>query len=262
MNTAIFKEPVKSAIRIRKLNVDGDRQADLTVHGGPDKAVYAYPAEHYEYWRTRIREIPRAWGAFGENLTTRNVLEKDLNIGDQVRVGTALLQVAQPRMPCYKLQVRFNREDMTKLFALSGRSGFYFSVIEEGDVKVGDAIEVVKHEEHKVSVADIYELYFGKTIDWELLKSFASACADRGIAIHAGQPDEHATSLRTRTARCESNQQTSVAIASTPGPSIWEAASRKVYSERGSDVCLIPRVFSLLSAPLEQIARPNAIFCI
>jgi len=170
VNTAIFKTPVEGSIAVRRLNLDGDRQADLTVHGGPDKAVYAYPIEHYEYWRTRVPETPTTLGAFGENLTTRDLLEKDLHIGDQVRVGTALLQVAQPRMPCYKLQVRFDRADMTKLFTLSGRSGVYFSVLEEGEVKAGDAIEVVKRDEHKVSIADVYGLYFGRTIDPELLK--------------------------------------------------------------------------------------------
>ena len=132
VSTAIFKEPVEGTIPVRKLNLDGDRQADLTVHGGPDKALYSYPLEHYEYWRMQVPEMPATLGAFGENLTTRGVLEKDLKIGDQVRVGSALLQVSQPRVPCYKLQVRFDREDMTKLFALSRRSGFYFSVMEEG----------------------------------------------------------------------------------------------------------------------------------
>jgi MOSC domain-containing protein YiiM len=170
VSTAIFKEPVEGAITARKLNLDGDRQADLTVHGGPDKAVYAYPVEHYGYWRMQLPEMPATWGAFGENLTTGGVLEKDLNIGDQVRIGAALLQVSQPRMPCYKLQVRFDRDDMTRLFALSRRSGFYFSVIEEGEVKAGDAIEVVKRDEHGVSVADVNGLYFDRTIDPMLVK--------------------------------------------------------------------------------------------
>jgi MOSC domain-containing protein YiiM len=140
------------------------------VHGGPDKAVYAYPVEHYEYWRMQVPEMPATLGAFGENLTTRGVLEKDLHIGDQVRVGSALLQVSQPRMPCYKLQVRFDREDMTKLFALSRRSGFYLSVIEEGKVKAGDAIEVVERDKHRVSIADVNGLYFDRPIDRELAK--------------------------------------------------------------------------------------------
>lgn len=170
VSTAIFKEPVAGAITIRKLNLDGDRQADLTVHGGPYKAVYAYPLEHYEYWWMQVPETPAALGAFGENLTTRGVLEKDLNIGDQVRVGSALLQVSQPRMPCYKLQIRFDREDMTRLFALSRRSGFYFSVMEEGEVKAGDALEVVKRDVHGVSVAEVNGLYFDRPTDRELVK--------------------------------------------------------------------------------------------
>jgi MOSC domain-containing protein YiiM len=170
VSTAIFKEPVDGAIRLRKLNLDGDRQADLTVHGGPDKAVYVYPVEHYDYWRMRVPETPGTMGAFGENLTTRSVLESELNIGDQVRVGTTLLRVTQPRMPCYKLQVRFDRDDMTKLFVQSRRSGIYFSVIDEGEVKAGDAIELVKRDEQGISIADMYKLYFDRTIDRELLK--------------------------------------------------------------------------------------------
>lgn len=169
VHTAIFKAPVESTIPIRKLNLDGDRQADLTVHGGPDKAVYAYPIEHYDYWREKLPELPPGLGIFGENLTTRGVLENALNIGDEVRVGTALLRAAQPRMPCYKLQVRFDREDMTKLFAMSLRSGFYFSVVEEGEVKAEDPIEVVHRDEHRVSVAEINSLYYAKKIDVDLL---------------------------------------------------------------------------------------------
>jgi len=116
-----------------------------------------------------LPQMPATLGAFGENLTTRGVLEKDLNIGDQVRIGTALLQVSQPRMPCYKLQVRFDRDDMTKLFAVSRRSGFYLSVIEEGEVKAGDAIEIVKRDEHGVSVADVNGMYYARKIDRDLM---------------------------------------------------------------------------------------------
>ena len=167
--TAIFKDPVQGIIPLRSLNLDGDRQADLVVHGGPDKAVYGYPLEHYEYWRAQLPQVPATLGAFGENLTTRGVLEKDFNIGDHVRIGTALLQVSQPRMPCYKLQVRFDRDDMTKLLAVSRRSGFYFSVIEEGEVKAGDAIEIVKRDEHGVSVADVNGMYYARKIDRDLM---------------------------------------------------------------------------------------------
>ncbi|MGA8877142.1 MAG: MOSC domain-containing protein [Candidatus Korobacteraceae bacterium] len=139
-------------------------------NGNPELVPQSYPLEHYEYWRMQVPEMPATLGAFGENLTTRGVLEKHLHIGDQVRVGSALLRVSQPRMPCYKLQVRFDREDMTRLFALSRRSGFYFSVIEEGEVKAGDAIEVVERDKHRVSIADVNGLYFDRPIDRELVK--------------------------------------------------------------------------------------------
>jgi MOSC domain-containing protein YiiM len=170
VSTAIFKEPVEGTIPVRKLNLDGDRQADLTVHGGPDKAVYGYPLEHYDYWRQQLTRTSLPLGAFGENLTTRGLLETDLCIGDHVRVGTASLQVAQPRMPCYKLQVRFDREDMTKLFVLSRRSGFYFSVLEEGAIKAGDSMEIIKRDDDPMSVAEVNQLYYARTIDEELVE--------------------------------------------------------------------------------------------
>src|SRR5215470_14852392 len=132
VRTAIFKEPVAGAVAIRELNLAGDQQADLSVHGGSDKAVYAYPAEHYEYWRKQLPDVSLSWGAFGENLTTDALWEDTLCVGDLLRVGSAVLQITQPRMPCYKLALRFNRDDMIKRFLLSGRSGFYFSVIEQG----------------------------------------------------------------------------------------------------------------------------------
>ncbi len=169
VSTAIFKDPIEGTIPIRALNLDGDQQADLTVHGGPSKAVYGYPVEHYEYWRAQLPQMPSSFGAFGENLTTEGLLEKDLCIGDHLRVGTAVLQVAQPRMPCYKLQVRFDRDDMTKLFALSLRSGFYFSVIDEGQVKAGDEIEVLERDAHGVSVAEVNGLYYARRLDRDLM---------------------------------------------------------------------------------------------
>jgi MOSC domain-containing protein YiiM len=190
ITTAIFKYPVSGNIRVRKLNLEGDQQADLVVHGGPDKAVYGYPVEHYEYWRNLLPEMPSGIGIFGENLTTQDVTEQDLNIGDQVRVGSALLQVAQPRMPCHKLQVRFDREDMTKLFARSLRSGFYFSVIEEGEVQAGDDITVVHRDKNGVSVAEVNGLYYTRNIDRDLL--------DRALRV-PGLTHESRSMLLSRT---------------------------------------------------------------
>src|SRR5437667_3505609 len=114
--TGIFKDPVQGSVRIRKLNLDGDRQADLTVHGGAEKAVYAYPAVHYEYWRHELPEETLSWGKFGENLTTEGLIENELCIGDRLRVGSALLVVTQPRLPCHKLVLKFGRDDMVKRF--------------------------------------------------------------------------------------------------------------------------------------------------
>jgi MOSC domain-containing protein YiiM len=139
------------------------------VHGGRFKAVYAYPAEHYAWWHRILPEADLAWGAFGENLTTAGLLETGLHIGDQLRVGTALLRVTQPRSPCYKLTIRFGRDDMVKRFAESQTSGFYFAVLEEGTLQAGDAISIVERDPAAVSVADINRLYYKQSQDPALL---------------------------------------------------------------------------------------------
>jgi MOSC domain-containing protein YiiM len=157
--TSIWKRPVSGRARVDRLNIAGDQQADLVVHGGPEKAVYAYPSEHYEYW---TRELPGAdlpWGSFGENFTTEGLLEQALAIGDRLRVGSAEFLVTQPRMPCFKLGIRFSRDDMVKRFLQSGRSGFYLAVLRQGEVGAGDPIEVTQREAHGITVADIVALY-------------------------------------------------------------------------------------------------------
>ena len=159
VSTGIFKSPVEGPIELKQLNLCGDRQADLSVHGGPYKAVYAYPSEHYSYWRQQLPQADLPWGAFGENLTTEGLFEDSLYIGDQLRIGTALLQVTQPRVPCYKITIRFDRDDMIKRFIKSNTSGFYFSVVEEGQLAAGDKIEIVHRDPAAVSVADINHLY-------------------------------------------------------------------------------------------------------
>ena len=170
VQTAIFKEPVAGAVAIRELNLDGDQQADLTVHGGLEKAVYAYPAEHYQYWREQLSDASLSWGAFGENLTISGLREDAVHIGDLLKVGCAVLRVTQPRMPCYKLQLRFNRDDMIKRFLVSGRSGFYFSVTNPGDVAAGSRVEILDRDPGGVTVADIVSLYLGQKRDLELLQ--------------------------------------------------------------------------------------------
>lgn len=169
VQTGIFKDPVDRSVKIKKLNLAGDQQADLTVHGGAEKAVYAYPAEHYEYWRKKLPDVPFSWGKFGENLTTEGLTENTLCIGDRLKVGAAILMVTQPRMPCYKLALRFDREDLIKRFLASQRSGFYLSVIEEGEVYAGSKVEILSRDPHRVAVADIARLYLGQARDPELL---------------------------------------------------------------------------------------------
>ncbi len=169
VTTGIFKGPVEGHIMVRRLNLDGDRQADLSVHGGPDKAVYAYPAEHYDYWRGELPDMNLPWGMFGENLTTEGLLEDKVNVGDRFQIGSAVLMVTQPRMPCYKLGLKFERDDIVKRFLRSRHTGFYFSVIEEGKVGASDAIEFVSRDENKVTVADITRLYVSERNNLEML---------------------------------------------------------------------------------------------
>jgi len=164
IRTGIFKDPVAGRIRVNALNIEGDQQADLTVHGGPNKALYAYPAEHYHYWRKELPDMKLSWGAFGENLTTEGLLEKELNIGDRLWAGSVELIVTEPRLPCYKLGFKFNRNDMAKRFLKSRRTGFYFAVSREGEIAPGDDFHFLGRDKSGVSVADITRLYaFDKT---------------------------------------------------------------------------------------------------
>lgn len=155
--TGIFKEPTPGVVPVHKLGLAGDKQADLRVHGGPRKAVYAYPAEHYAYWTDLLGMPELPWGMFGENLTVEGLHEESVSIGDLYRAGTALLEVTQPREPCYKLALKFGRPDMVKRFAASGRSGFYFSVREEGELQTGDAIELVERGRFGRSIARTFQ---------------------------------------------------------------------------------------------------------
>lgn len=159
VTTAIFKQPVSERVMMRSLSIEGDQQADLTVHGGTDKAVYAYPAEHYPYWQQQLPNEALPWGAFGENLTIEGLLETTVNIGDRFRIGSAEVMVTQPRFPCFKLNLKFGRDDMVKRFLHSRLSGIYLSVVQEGEIGIGDAIELSHRDEHNVTVADIVQIY-------------------------------------------------------------------------------------------------------
>ena len=159
VTTGIFKEPVTGRVPVRALNVDGDRQADLRVHGGPDKAVYAYPSEFYELWRRERPELDFAWGRFGENLTTEGVLDDEVSVGDRFRVGTAELVVTQPRLPCFKLGIRMGRDRFVTEFLERGLLGFYLSVVREGEVEAGDSIVELARDPRGFRVTEVARLF-------------------------------------------------------------------------------------------------------
>jgi len=176
INTGIFKKPVSGRVALRALNLEGDQQADLSVHGGPYKAVYAYPSEHYGYWRRDLPNVELPWGTFGENLTTEGLGEDELHIGDRFRVGSATVMVRQPRMPCYKLAAKFQRDDLIERFLRSGRSGFYFSVEQEGEVGQGDSLELISRDHDGITIAEMNRLFVGEKYNRDLLqKAIATA---------------------------------------------------------------------------------------
>jgi MOSC domain-containing protein YiiM len=165
VTTGIYKEPVEGRVALRKLNLDGDRQADLTVHGGEYKAVYCYPLAHYDYWKKELpgRELPM--GMFGENFTTDGLLEDSVHLGDRFSVGSAEVVVTQPRLPCYKLGIKFQSDDMVRRFLASERTGFYLAVARAGEVGAGDEIRAVSRDADAVPVSEITRLYVAKRWD-------------------------------------------------------------------------------------------------
>jgi MOSC domain-containing protein YiiM len=170
VRTSIWKYPLQGRIHVSTLNLDGDEQSDLSVHGGIDKAVYLYPSEHYSYWRTQLSDVELPWGTFGENFTSEGILEDQIKIGDRIRVGSAEFMVTQPRMPCFKLGIRFDRRDMVKRFLASKRTGLYLAVVREGEVENGDAIEFTEKQETGVTITDIVNLYSTDSQNQDLLR--------------------------------------------------------------------------------------------
>lgn len=168
--TGIFKNPVSGRVTLRGTNLDGDRQADLSVHGGPNKAVYAYPSEHYEFWKKKLPGHDFSWGAFGENFTTEGLLETKVSVGDRYRVGSAVVKVTTPRLPCYKLAAKFQPDEIIDPFIRSGFCGFYFSVVEEGEVGEGDEFHFLGGETPTVTILEAYRLYLPAAHDVKLLE--------------------------------------------------------------------------------------------
>lgn len=177
INTGIFKQQVTGPVALRTLNLDGDRQADLSVHGGPFKAVYAYPSEHYAFWRKELNHSHLPWGIFGENFTTEGLVEDDLHIGDQFEVGSAVVMVRQPRVPCYKLAAKFQRDDIIERFLLSGRSGFYFSVAKEGVVTAEDSFQRIASAEDAITISEMNSLYVRDKYNRDLIQKAINTVA-------------------------------------------------------------------------------------
>jgi MOSC domain-containing protein YiiM len=192
VTTGIFKSPTAARIRLRKLNLDGDRQADLTVHGGEHKAVYCYPAEHYAYWKKRLpgRDLP--FGAFGENFTTEGMLEENVRVGDRFAINDAEVVVTQPRLPCYKLGIRFKSDDMVKKFLASRRIGFYVAVTREGEIAIFDEIVPVTQNAIGVSIADFLRLFLAKKF------TRADATAIRQLSELPAVPEDWKSYFRDR----------------------------------------------------------------
>ena len=179
VTTGIFKEPVAGRVALRKLNLDGDRLADLSVHGGEYKAVYCYSLAHYDYWNKELRGQELPMGMFGENFTLDGgqdgLMEESIYLGDRFSVGTAEVVVTQPRLPCYKLGIRFKSDDIVKRFLASGRTGFYLAVVREGDVGAGDEMKVMAQEANAVAVSEITHLYVVKRYGEEEIRAIRRA---------------------------------------------------------------------------------------
>jgi len=167
VTTSIYKEPVEGRVALRTLNLDGDRQADLSVHGGKDKAVYCYPIEHYDYWIAELTGHELLMGAFGEDFTVDGLDESAVHIGDRFSVGSAEVVVTQPRLPCYKLGIKFGSDDMVERFLYSRRTGFYLAVTHEGDVGAGDEMLILSRDPNSVPVSEITRLHLTNKYDVE-----------------------------------------------------------------------------------------------
>ena len=169
VRTGIFKSAVAGRVKVNELNLEGDRQADLRYHGGWSKAVYAYPHEHYDFWRATLPALDYPFGAFGENLSTTGILENEICIGDKLEIGSARFIVTEPRFPCYKLGIRFDLPEIVLSFYLSGRYGFYLAVEKQGEIEAGAPIEIVHRDENRVSIGDIIRLKNDLSKDKDLI---------------------------------------------------------------------------------------------
>lgn len=169
VTTGFYKQPIHGEVSVGELGVAGDAQADLTVHGGFDKAVYFYPREHYPLWEQILESSDLSPGSFGENITSEGITEAELHVGDVLRIGTVILQVLQPRSPCYKLQLKFGRADMVAQFVKLGLPGWYASVLQSGQFSAGDPIEVISEAPERITILEIWRYSLVSNPDAETL---------------------------------------------------------------------------------------------
>lgn len=175
--TAIFKVPVSDRVMVRRLNIDGDSQGSPGIHGGPDMAVYAFGHENYAHWARDLGRDDLEYGAFGENLTVTSMREEDIAIGDVFCIGSARLQVTEPRTPCHKLAMKFEDDDLPSRFAADGHVGFYFRVLGEGEIGAGDEIACETRDPARLTLAEVLDLWADKRVGVEALDRALSVAA-------------------------------------------------------------------------------------
>ncbi|MEO8447239.1 MAG: MOSC domain-containing protein [bacterium] len=175
ISTSIFKSPVNRSCKVKFLNIEGDKQADLVDHGGIDKAVYSYDYKYYPYWKKTLARNDWEYGMFGENLTTQGLTDDKVRIGNIYRIGSAMLRAVQPRFPCFKLEIRFGRDDMIKKFYDSKRFGTYFRVEQEGNININDKIELIEESKETVTIQDVVNCKVHKGKDQSKLKKILSS---------------------------------------------------------------------------------------
>lgn len=165
ISTGIFKKPTTQRISVLETSLQGDQQVDLKNHGGTDKAVYGFAAEHYNYWREELAKPYLKFGQFGENLTISGLDEDRLCIGDRIKINDCILEITQPRVPCFKLGIALEQKDMPKRFVQHGATGIYFRVIQQGTVGVHDSVKTVFSHPERLTVETLFNAYFDKTFE-------------------------------------------------------------------------------------------------
>ena len=174
VKTGFYKIPVTESIYLAKYGVIGDKVVDTKVHGGSDKACYIFSEKHYDYWKNLYPDLDWQWGMFGENLTISNIDESEIRIGDIYKIGNVVVQVTQPRQPCYKLGIRFKTQNIVKQFVKYGYAGVYVRILTEGSVKIGDKMQLLEQNEKGMSLKEIFRLLYSKKEEQEIAKKAIS----------------------------------------------------------------------------------------